>query len=230
MTLTYFTLLLAVSQYIRIFGQYSPNWDSLDTRPLPQWYDEAKIGIFIHWGVFSVQSYKEWFWYAWKKDNPDPDVVEFMRKNYPPDFTYADFAKEFHAELYDPNEWADIFQASGAKYIVLTSKHHEGYTMWPSKYSWNWNAMDVGPHRDLLGDLANAIRNRTKIVFGLYHSLYEWFHPLYLADKSKSFNTQLFVKQKTLPELYEIVNTYKPEVIWSDGDWGRLFITLQLFF
>ncbi|CAF4791929.1 unnamed protein product, partial [Rotaria sp. Silwood2] len=149
--------------------QYTPDWKSLDSRPLPAWYDESKIGIFIHWGVFSVPSIvSEWMWWDWKGDKPNPKLVDFMKKNYPPDWTYADFAEQFHAEFYDPNEWADIFAASGAKYIVLTSKHHEGFTMWPSKYSFNWNAMDVGPKRDLLGDLANAIRNRTNIVFGLY--------------------------------------------------------------
>ncbi|CAF5005080.1 unnamed protein product [Rotaria sp. Silwood1] len=79
--------------------------------------------------------------------------------------------------------------------------------------------MDVGPKRDLLGDLANAIRNRTDIVFGLYHSMYEWFHPLYLEDKQNGFQTQYFPNMKTLPELKEIVENYKPSVIWSDGDW-----------
>ncbi|CAF1685647.1 unnamed protein product [Rotaria magnacalcarata] len=202
-------------------SSYLPQWSSLDTRPLPSWYDQSKVGIFIHWGVFSVPSIhsEAWMWWAWKGDNPNPDTVVFMNKNYPPDWTYADFASQFHAEFYDPNEWADIFAASGAKYVVLTSKHHEGFTMWPSKYSFNWNAMDVGPKRDLLGDLANAIRNRTDIVFGLYHSMYEWFHPLYLEDKKNGFKTQMFPFGKTLPELKEIVETYKPSVIWSDGDW-----------
>jgi alpha-L-fucosidase len=65
--------------------------------------------------------------------------------------------------------------------------------------------MDVGPKRDLVGDLANAIRNSTSLKFGLYHSLYEWFHPLYLADKTNKFQTQSFVEAKTMPELYEIV-------------------------
>ncbi|CAF0765775.1 unnamed protein product [Rotaria sordida] len=205
--------------------QYTPDWSSLDKRPLPTWYDESKVGIFIHWGVFSVPSFhSEWMWWAWKGDNPNPDTVAFMNKNYPPDWTYADFAAQFHAELYDPNEWADIFAASGAKYIVLTSKHHEGFTLWPSKYSFNWNAMDVGPKRDLLGDLANAIRNRTDLVFGLYHSMYEWFHPLYLEDKKNGFQTQLFPNMKTLPELKEIVENYKPSVIWSDGDWDKQFV------
>ncbi|CAF4368733.1 unnamed protein product, partial [Adineta steineri] len=79
--------------------------------------------------------------------------------------------------------------------------------------------MDVGPKRDLLGDLANAIRSRTNITFGLYHSMYEWFHPLYLEDKKNGFKTQFLPNMKTLPELKEIVETYKPSVIWSDGDW-----------
>ena len=75
-----------------------------------------------------------------------------MNENYRPGFTYQNFAAQFTAEFYDPDEWAEIFKSSGARYIVLTSKHHEGFTLWPSKYSWSWNAMDVGPKRDLLGN------------------------------------------------------------------------------
>jgi len=86
-------------------------------------------------------------------------------------------------------------------------------------YSWNWNSMDLGPKRDLVGDLAQAVRNTSNLKFGLYHSLYEWFNPLYLADKESKFQTQSFVQAKTMPELYELVNTYKPSVVWSDGDW-----------
>jgi alpha-L-fucosidase len=77
---------------------------------------------------------------------------------------------------------------------VLTSKHHEGFTMWPSNYSWNWNAMDVGPHRDLVGELAQAVRSRTDMHFGLYHSMFEWFHPLYLQDKANNWTTSDFPK------------------------------------
>ncbi|CAH1794582.1 unnamed protein product, partial [Owenia fusiformis] len=200
-------------------AKYDPTWASLDARPLPTWYDEAKFGIFIHWGVFSVPSFgSEWFWWNWQGAKSQA-YIDFMKKNYPPNFTYADFAPKFTAEFYDPNQWADIFKASGAQYIVLTSKHHEGFTNWPSKVSWNWNAYDNGPHRDLVGDLATAIRSRTNIHFGLYHSLFEWFHPLYLQDKANKFQTNKFVMDKTLPELMEIVNAYKPDVIWSDGDW-----------
>jgi alpha-L-fucosidase len=75
-----------------------------------------------------------------------------MNKNYPPGFTYADFAKDFRAEFFDASKWADILSASGAKYVVLTSKHHEGFSNWPSEYSFNWNSVDVGPNRDLVGN------------------------------------------------------------------------------
>lgn len=198
---------------------YEPTWESLDKRPIPQWFQDAKFGIFLHWGLYSVPAIRAWLWYEWKGPTPDPYIVMYMKSNYPPDWTYADFGPQFTASFYDPYKWADIFKASGARYVVLTSKHHEGYCMWPSKYSWNWNSMDVGPNRDLVGELAAAIRSKTNIKFGLYHSLFEFFNPLYLADKKNNFTTQDFVRQKTMPELYELVNQYKPDVVWSDGEW-----------
>ncbi|XP_015412683.1 PREDICTED: tissue alpha-L-fucosidase [Myotis davidii] len=171
--------------------RYTPDWPSLDSRPLPDWFDQAKFGVFVHWGVFSVPAWgSEWFWWHWKGEG-SPQYQRFMSDNY----------------------------ASGrGKYVVLTTKHHEGFTNWPSSVSWNWNAKDVGPHRDLVGELGTAIRKRN-IRYGLYHSLFEWFHPLYLLDKKNGFKTQYFVYGKTMPELYELVNRYKPDLIWSDGDW-----------
>jgi alpha-L-fucosidase len=91
--------------------------------------------------------------------------------------------------------------------------------------TWNWNAMDVGPRRDILGDLAKAVKKETspftgsRLKFGVYHSLYEWYNPLYLADKASNFTTQNFVDTKTLAELYDLVNKYEPEILWSDGNW-----------
>lgn len=197
--------------------RYLPTWESLDTRPAPVWFDQVKIGIFLHWGVFAVPSFNgEWFWAYWK--GGDKASVKFMQDNYPPGFTYPDFAPDFTAEFYNPTQWAELFKNAGAKYVVLTSKHHEGYTMWPSAVSFNWNVKDVGPNKDLLGELANATK-AADLHFGVYHSLYEWYNPLYAADKRSGFKTQNFVANKCLPELYELVNNYKPDIIWSDGDW-----------
>ncbi|KAM6467227.1 plasma alpha-L-fucosidase isoform 1-T1 [Liasis olivaceus] len=199
-------------------GRYDPTWESLDSRPLPPWFDEAKFGVFIHWGVFSVPSFgSEWFWWYWQKEKKEP-YVTFMKKNYPPGFTYEDFGPLFTAEFFDANQWADILNASGARYVVLTSKHHEGFTLWRSKYSWAWNSVDIGPKRDLVAELASSIRNRTSLRFGLYHSLFEWFNPLFLDDADSIFKKQQFPNAKTLPELYEIVKQYHPEILWSDGD------------
>ncbi|KAB7500995.1 Plasma alpha-L-fucosidase, partial [Armadillidium nasatum] len=205
--------------YPETLAQFEPNWDSLDSRELPKWYDEAKIGIFLHWGVFSVPSFKSaWFWKSWKDGSED--IVDFMKKNYPPGFTYQDFGPSFTAEFFNPYEWADIFNASGARYIVLTSKHHEGFTLWPSKYSWNWNSMDVGPGRDLVGDLSKEIRTAfPHIKFGLYHSLYEWFNPLYLQDEKNGYNSNDFVRLKTMPELYELSPVRKSVVV--NDRWGK---------
>ncbi|KZC12089.1 Alpha-L-fucosidase [Dufourea novaeangliae] len=201
-------------------SKYLPNWSSLDSRPLPSWYNDAKFGIFIHWGVFSVPSFgSEWFWNNWQEEKTSTKYHDFMKNRYPPNFTYQDFARDFTTEFFNATQWSEVFQASGAKYIVLTSKHHEGYTLWPSKYSFSWNSVDVGPRRDLIGELAMAIRSTTDLKFGLYHSLYEWYNPLYLHDKSNNFTTDIFVKQKIIPEMHELVEEYKPEVIWSDGDW-----------
>lgn len=201
-------------------GLYEPDWNSLDSRELPQWYDDAKIGIMIHWGVSTVPNFgDEWFWWHWKEDW-NPDYINYMRKNYKPDFSYQEFAPELTGELFDANQWVDLIEKMNAKYVVLTSKHHEGYTLWPSPYAPGWNTVDVGPKRDIINDLARALRSRTNdIKFGLYYSLYEWFHPLYLQDKSKRTNN--FVQNKIMPELKELITKYKPEVLWSDGDWEQ---------
>lgn len=92
--------------------------------------------------------------------------------------------------------------------------------MWGSGHSWNWNAVDEGPARDIVKELEVAVRNRTDLRFGLYYSLFEWFHPLFLDDESSSFQKRQFPVSKMQPELYELVNKYRPEVLWADGDGG----------
>lgn len=87
-------------------------------------------------------------------------------------------------------------RSNTVRYVVLTSKHHDGYTLWPSKFSFGWNSVDIGPHRNIIAELADAIRTNTTMKFGLYHSLFEWFNPLYLSDKAKSFGDNQFVVNK----------------------------------
>lgn len=144
-----------------------------------------------------------------------------MRNNYRPGFTYQDFAPMFTAEFFEPKKWAELFVRSGAKYVVLTSKHHEGYTLFPSRKSFSWNSVDVGPKKDLVSELANAVRAQG-LKFGVYHSLYEWFNPIYLEDKENLFQTRYYPETKLWPDIKQLVNDYEPSVIWADGDWEAL--------
>jgi alpha-L-fucosidase len=124
-----YTKLLVVIACLQLaFGiKYSPTWDSLDTRPLPTWFDESKLGVFMHWGVYAVPSfYSEWFWAYWKIFKTD-EVVNFMKNNYPPSFTYADFAKDFTNEFFNANVIEEIVRASGARYYYNIYKYHNVY-------------------------------------------------------------------------------------------------------
>jgi len=205
-------------------GTYDANWDSLDSRPTPSWWIDAKFGIFIHWGVYAVPAwsvrgeYSEWYWNRITGDKAkNGPWWQYHAKTYGEDFPYAEFAQRFKAELYDPNQWADVFLRSGAKYVVLTSKHHDGYCMWPSQEAnrdWGrpWNSVDIGPGRDLLGELTTAVRAKG-LRMGIYYSLYEWYNPVWLADRA------LFVRKHMFPQFKDVVTRYGPEVIFSDGEW-----------
>jgi alpha-L-fucosidase len=207
--------------------KYEANWNSIDSRPVPAWFEDSKFGIFIHWGLFSVpawaptkasvyEKYAEWYW--WRSLDPKAETYplfsEYHQRMYGKDFKYQDFVKDFKAELFDPAAWADVLDQSGAKYVVLTSKHHEGFALWPSGHAWNWNAVDVGPHRDLAGDLIKAVRTKG-LRMGYYYSLYEWFNPLYRSDINK------YVDEHMIPQLKDLVNRYQPDVVWTDGEWDH---------
>ncbi len=204
--------LLLIAASIAANAQYQPTWDSIDKRPTPAWFTEAKFGIFIHWGVYSVPAY------APVIANPiQAGTWAYHQKQYGADFPYKDFAPQFRAELFDPDHWADVFARSGAKYVALTSKHHEGFALWPSKEAsatWGrpWNAVETGPKRDILGDLTAAVR-RTNVKMGFYYSLYEWYNPLWLQDKPR------YIREHMTPQFKDLVTRYKPAIIFSDGEW-----------
>lgn len=104
------------------------------------------------------------------------------------------------------------------RYVVLTSKHHEGFTLFPSKRSYSWNAKEVGPHRDIVDELSRSVRSMG-LKFGVYHSLYEWFNPIYKEDVDSGFTSRNYVDNKLWPDLKQLVNDYNVSVLWSDGDW-----------
>ena len=203
-------------------AQDPPTWEELQARPYPEWFRDAKLGIFIHWGVYSVPAYSddedygEWFLKGILEE--DSLRVDFMAEHFGEDFTYRDFAPLFKAELFDPSEWADLFRRAGARYVVLVSKHHDGYALWPSEYSPDWNSVDVGPRRNIVGELTYAVRN-AGLRMGLYYSLAEWNNPLHrwYTDPPDSIGT--YVEEHMIPQFTELISQYKPEVLFSDGEW-----------
>lgn len=224
-------LMLLSTQLIQA-QQYEANWESLDSRPTPEWFTNSKFGIFIHWGPYSVPAYSpagtytEWYqqwWYShsiFGNNNPDRNAIpEFQKKVYGEESSYYDFGRMFKAELYDPTEWAELFKKSGAKYVILTSKHHDGFTLWPNKHAQDarhfpWNAAEVGAKRDILEPYMDAIRG-AGLKAGLYYSLYEWYHPWYRMGSEK------FVTDHYHPQFKDMVERYKPDLIYADGEWEK---------
>jgi len=201
---------------------YKADWASLDKRPVPQWWQEAKFGIFIHWGVYAVPAYAPtdeanvYAKYSEHYDNrmrsKNAAFTNFHARTYGDRVTYADFATQFRAEHFNPGQWADLFKKSGARYVVLTSKHHDGFALWPSAYSPRWNAQVLGPHRDLAGELTAAVK-QAGLHMGFYYSLLEWGAPLYKENIGR------WVAEMNLPQMKELVTRYEPEVVWTDGEW-----------
>lgn len=214
--------------------RYEAAWSSIDSRPTPEWWTDAKFGIFIHWGVYSVPAfapkgeYAEWYWERLRRaGNPDPASTDarirretraFHERVYGEDFPYFAFAPQFRAEMFDAGQWADLLKRSGAKYVVLVSKHHDGFALWPSREAdtaWGrpWNAAAIGPRRDLVGELTAAVRERG-LEMGFYYSLYEWFNPLWTSG-----DVDAFVERHLFPQFKDLVTRYSPAVIFADGEW-----------
>lgn len=215
----YFIALMLLSNLLQ--AQVQPTWESINERGYPQWFSDAKLGIFIHWGVYSVpawaslEGYAEWYYRGLMTND---DRMDFQERIYGKDFRYEDFAPMWKAELWNPNEWADLFKKSGAKYVLLVSKHHDGFCLWPSKYAPGWNSVEVGPHRDICGELTEAVRKKG-LKMGFYYSLPEWKSDIHRWYVDPDENIGTYVDTHMIPQFKELVTKYKPTVLFTDGEW-----------
>lgn len=156
-------------------GPYHDDWDSLAGYPVPEWFRKGKFGIFLHWGVYSVPAFGS-EWYPRNMYIQGSPEYEHHIKTYGPqkEFGYKDFIPMFKAEKYDAKAWADLFHKAGARYVVPVAEHHDGFQMYRSELS-HWNAAEMGPKRDTLGELCAAL-DQNGLVRGVSsHRAEHWF-------------------------------------------------------
>lgn len=159
-------------------GPFKDDWDSLRGHPTPEWYRDAKFGIFMHWGLYSVPAYaNEWY----SRDMYQPDITwddsfKHHVATYGPQnkFGYKDFIPMFKAEKFDPDRWAKVFKEAGAKYVVPVAEHHDGFAMYDSDFS-RWTAAKMGPKKDLIGMEAKAYRAQGLIFGCSSHRAEHWW-------------------------------------------------------
>lgn len=233
---------------------YLPTWNALRQHPTPAWFQNAKFGIYTHWGVYSVPACRpNGPWYPYNMYREGTEQYEYHKKTYgdPSVFGYKDFIPMFTGEKFDADEWAELFKQSGAQYAGPVGEHHDGFTMWDTKYS-PWNAAKMGPKTDVVGALERAIRAQgMKYMVALHHAENWFFFPhwnkqydtsdarfagLYgeAHDLGRSGNTpenydwRLMDKpSKTFLDLWlnkgkELIDRYSPDMLWFD--FGLAFI------
>ncbi len=156
-------------------GPFQDNWDSLARFQPPEWYKDAKFGIFIHWGIYSVPGFGS-EWYSRNMYIQGSPEFEHHVKTYGPqkDFGYKDFIPMFRAEKFDPEKWAALFDEAGARYVVPVAEHHDGFQMYKSEIS-HWNAYEMGPCRDVLGELKTSLEKRGIVMGASSHRVEHWF-------------------------------------------------------
>ena len=221
-------------------GPYSASMKSLSGYRAPAWYREGKFGIFIHWGVYSVPAYGN-EWYPRLMYQPGRAEFDHHIKTYGPHnrFGYKDFIPMLTAERFDPDDWAELFLSSGAKFVVPVAEHHDGFQMYRSGLS-RWNAYEMGPKRDILGELAQSIR-RKGLVFGAssHRAEHYWFmdgvhkcHSDYAPDLEDFYGPAEPAPEDThstvqnpptadhlddwLIRTCELVERYRPQLLWFD--------------
>lgn len=176
-----------------------------------QWFSEAKLGIFIHWGIYSTGRGSE----SWEFHNKRISHKDYMAQ-----------INEFSADKYNPAEWVSLIKQTGARYTVITSKHHDGVALWDTKFG-NLSTKKGSPaKRDVLTPFVDEVR-KTDLKLGLYYSLLEWSHKDYPGFLRDSFRYEIkddpkrwarFMKYN-MGQLSEILSLYNPDLIWFDGDW-----------
>lgn len=226
-------------------GKYQPNWESIKQNyKTPAWFLEAKFGIMMHWGIYSVPAHQsEWYGTHMYNNN---EISKWHTEHFgPPDkFGYKDFIPMFTAAKFDPDAWAELFRKAGAKYIIPTAEHHDGFALWDSKLT-RWDAKDMGPHRDLIGDLAKSVRKKG-LKFGVSnHRMENWS---FMYPKNPNIKTDLFdpayadfygppqplkpgedhmsgkgapqskeFLEEWLARNQELINNYQPDILWFDN-------------
>lgn len=236
--------------------KYEPTIASLDTHPLPQWYAGAKLGIFIHWGLYSVPGwaplshpdhdftnldyikynpYAEWYLNVMRV--PGSPTQAYHNEHFGANFSYYDFAPIFNRESkkWNPDQWAETFRDAGARYVVLTTKHHEGFTLWPSTTP-NPNPSipqnERHAERDIVGDLTAAVR-KEGMKMGLYYSGgYDWTFNAGPIETAQDYETVKPESQAygdyAFAQIHELIDRYHPAVLWNDIDWPKTGRPMQV--
>ena len=219
-------------------GPFTDSWESLEGYRVPAWYENAKFGIFIHWGIFSVPAFRD-EWYARRMYTEGTDVYLHHLQTYGTHdkFGYKDFIPMFKAEKFDPQAWSALFKESGARYVIPVAEFHDGFQMYDSGLS-EWNAFRMGPKRDVIGELAKAVRNEG-LIFGVSSHRAEnwWFYDegmKFDSDVRDPKNRGLYGPARTFPitththsvdrefledwlmRTCELVDKYRPQVVYFD--------------
>jgi alpha-L-fucosidase len=221
-------------------GPFRPDWDSLNKYKVPDWYQDAKFGIFLHWGLYSVPAFgNEWYPRNMYREGT-PEFKHQVALHGPQSvFGYKDFLPSFQAEKFDPNAWADLFRKAGARYVIPVAEHHDGFAMYNSDLS-DWCAAKMGPKRDVVGDLEKAVR-AAGLHFGASTHRAEHY---FFMNGGRAFDSDVNDPQFAafygpahrgpsdkdhfdghpdsaylddwLARTTEIVSKYHPEVVWFD--------------
>lgn len=154
---------------------YEPTWESLAQHNTePEWFKDAKLGIYFHWGLYSVPAYSSEWYPAWmyytnlEEGHWGADIRDYHVKTYGPDFDYHDFIPLFKAEHFNAAQWADLFHNAGARFAGLVAQHHDGFAMWDSEIN-PWNVADMGPEKDVAGELIAELKKRDMQTITTFH-------------------------------------------------------------